>query len=189
MGVNTRSNDRLSCGADLADMVEQVADRRAVHLSGHQSACVVCQRALEELSSRWEFLRRYAAEPVPVPETLLSRVLGRVRAVATAEQYVVIPTSRGLTRISTWVVGRVAKASAARVSGVTGVTVLDVRLIEPQAEQGGLIVKLQLTVRYGWDLLKVSQEVRGAVAGGLSAWVGIGSSTVEISVGDIHVEA
>lgn len=189
MGVDMRSNDRLSCGADLADVVEQVADRRSADLSDHQSRCIACQSALAELSSRWELLRRYATEPVPVPRTLLSRVLRRVRAVATTEQYVVVPTSRGLTRISTWVIRRVAKTSAGRVSGVKGVTVRGVRLIDPHAEQGGLIVELQLTVRYGRSLAKVGQAVREAVSGELMASAGIGSSTVEIFVGDIHIEA
>lgn len=42
---------RLPCGANLDDLLEQVADGHAAELTVHQSRCVHCQAALTELAS------------------------------------------------------------------------------------------------------------------------------------------
>jgi hypothetical protein len=68
----------LPCGADLNDLVAQVADGVPGDLA-HQAGCPHCQAALAQLDELWSLVGRLARERVEVPERVDAVVLGRIR--------------------------------------------------------------------------------------------------------------
>ncbi len=62
-----RVGDRLPCGTDLEDLLDQVADGHSAERSTHQLTCAYCQSALDEIERLWEPVRRLAGERVVAP--------------------------------------------------------------------------------------------------------------------------
>lgn len=71
----------LACGANIDEVLEQVADGHGDQLTEHQQRCEYCQAALTEFTSLWSPVTRAAAMPVAVPLGLV----GTLTAAVTAE--------------------------------------------------------------------------------------------------------
>jgi hypothetical protein len=59
--------------------------------------------------------------PVAVPSDLLRTVIARVRRMAHSPRHVVASTARGVTSMTSWVVGILSSEAALRIPGVEGV--------------------------------------------------------------------
>lgn len=175
------TEDRLDCGRDVADLVEQVADGHATGRDEHQAGCPHCQAALTEIALHWSPVRDAVIEPVPVPAGLLAAITARVRTLAGTGRYAVRQTERGVTRIATWVLERAVARATARVPGVSGVVGRVVTVLANASGRPLVSVQVSLTGRYGAPLPAVAEAVRDAVR----AAVGV---DVEIDRIDVDIE-
>ena len=67
----------LACGAQVDDLLEQVADGNGDQLTAHQDDWVHCQAALTELSQLWALMFELADGPVTAPSTSVQRSKNR----------------------------------------------------------------------------------------------------------------
>ncbi|MBA2629872.1 MAG: Asp23/Gls24 family envelope stress response protein [Thermoleophilaceae bacterium] len=177
--------DRVPCGAELAALVEQVADGHAAQRSEHQLACPHCQVALVDLAARWAPVRSYADRPVAVPPTLVALVLRRVRACAEADRFVVLTTARGVARVSAWTLERMAALAAGRVAGVRAVVGRTVQLAPNPSGRPSVKVQLDITVAYGSSLVKVADAARREVVAEIESATGVLVQAVDVTVEDL----
>jgi len=70
----------LTCGADVDQLLEQVADGHADELTDHQSGCEYCQGALTEFTALWSPVALAAAAPFVVPVGLAGTLTAAVMA-------------------------------------------------------------------------------------------------------------
>ena len=116
MNANPR---RLPCGAEIEQLVAQVADTEPAADPAHQAHCPYCQATLRRLRDAWEDVHTLANQPVPIPPTLTAQIMARVRILARhATDSILLGHPRGETRISHALVGRVIQRVALTVPGV-----------------------------------------------------------------------
>ena len=116
MNANPR---RLPCGAEIEQLVAQVADTEPAADPAHQAHCPYCQATLRRLRDAWEDVHTLANQPVPIPPTLTAQIMARVRILARhATDSILLGHPRGETRISHALVGRVIQRVALGVPGV-----------------------------------------------------------------------
>lgn len=72
--------ENLACGADVDELLEQVADGHAEELTDHQSGCGYCQAALTEFTALWSPVAQAAAAPFAVPIGLAGTLTAAVMA-------------------------------------------------------------------------------------------------------------
>lgn len=186
------SADRLPCGADVDDLLAQVADGDAASRNPHQVGCPHCQAALAEYDEVFSSVRELASEPVPVPEAVLEEVLRRVRRSLPDSLYGVLPGPRGITRIAGHLVALTARTATERVHGVhVALAKTDGHPsdggTEVSAGVAGLSTALRVTVAAGWgeDLQDLADRIRNAVADAVRTTTGLQPVQIDIVIDDI----
>ncbi len=171
--------ERLPCGAQLAELIEQVTENVEPLDRAHQTICPHCQAALERIREAWRQVRGLAAEPVLVPSGLARRVMARIR---TQLGSVALPDEeRGHTRVDSRVITRVARNTARSVREVRFASVV----IAGGREGQPVTVRVRLVVAYGPALAPVADAVRVRVAEALLRVVGVEAAEVAVSVEDL----
>lgn len=157
------ASDRLPCGAQVADLIEQAADRGGWR-SPHQAACEHCQALLPQLERLWRPVRDLAAERVAVPEGLVAAVMYQVRRLVRAAWLGVHAGTRGTTRVARTAVAKLAALAARTVPGVGGVLSHVPEPAEPAEVAGGRTgLQLGLVTEYGQSIPAVAEAVRRSV--------------------------
>ena len=193
---------RLACGADVDELLEQVADGDAERLSSHQRNCPHCQAAIAEFRMLWAPVREYARQPVSVPRRLRASVLDRVDRLTHDVWHTLQLTELGTVRVAARVVATVARATAGKAPGVrvalgrsteSRTAELVARAtaghLHPHAAVGVLgrtaVVDLALAVSYGEPAHEVAHEVRRRVIAELKENIGLQSVTVNVVIDDV----
>lgn len=113
--------DVLPCGTAVDDLLDHVAD--GAPASRHAATCPHCRSRLRSLQHSWSAVAAARATATPPPAGLGERVIGRLRATWNAgDTDLVLPGSRGRTRVRPTAVVALALAAANRVPGVRGDT-------------------------------------------------------------------
>ena len=115
---STPSGDRLPCGAQVDELLEQVAEGHGGDLTDHQRGCVHCQAALGELQTFWQPAIAAAAVPVEVPTGLTGSIMNAVRRRAQNVWFTFEGTDGGAIRIAARIVAVIARDTARLVPGV-----------------------------------------------------------------------
>ena len=200
--TSAAGEDRLPCGAAVAELFEQVAEGRQGQLSAHEAGCAHCRAALAEVGELWAPIRKLAAEKVTAPPGMLAGVMARVRELAREVWYAVLPPDRGSTRIAARVIGVIARRAAASVPGVRvalgrSTDPARVRITRRATDQhaypgtavgiagGRVAVDLALAVGYGLSIPAVSARVQRAVISQVRAITGVRDIEVNVAVDDV----
>jgi uncharacterized alkaline shock family protein YloU len=186
------SADQLPCGAAIDDLVSQVAEGDAAVRTQHQAGCPHCQAALAEYDQLFSPVRELAAEPVPVPGTILEEVLRRVRGSIPDSDYGVLPGPLGVTRIARRLVEVTARVVTEQVPGVY---VALVRAEDGAADGSADVVagvagastalRITLAAAYGEDLQALTERVRLAVAQAVRATTGLQPVGIDVVIDDV----
>jgi uncharacterized alkaline shock family protein YloU len=193
---------QLPCGADVDELLEQVADGHAQRLSPHQRDCPHCLAAIAEFQVLWAPVQDYARQPVGVPRRLRAAVLEQVDRLAHDGWHTLHVTERGTIRVAARVVAAAAREAASQVPGVRAVlgrstepqiaqsvATATAGHLHPQAAVGVLgrtaVVELALAVSYGQSIHHVAFEVRRRVIAELNASIGLQSVTVNVVIDDV----
>jgi len=192
----------LACGADVDELIEQVADGRAAQLTEHQRECPHCQAALREFSLIWAPVRMVAAEPVRLPAAVRSAVLRQIRKLTADVWYTLEMADGGAIRIAARVVARIARDAArqvpgvrvvfgrsteSRIAGLAEAATLQHR--HPHAAAGVLgrtaVVDLALAAEYGQNLDTVARAVQDRAIADLRSQAGLKDITVNVTIDDV----
>jgi uncharacterized alkaline shock family protein YloU len=196
--VAARHAERLPCGAEVAALLDQVAQGRGAERTSHQAACPYCQALLPELDRLWTPVRQLAREQVVVPAAVLAVVMRRVRALVAAAWLGLRTGTRGTTRVGHWVVAKLASLAAREVPGIhqalTRVTppTPDPAAASPgaggtaEAGTGQTGIELRLVATYGEALPHVADAVRTNVIRRLQQLTGVQVTQVNIIVDDLR---
>ena len=200
------SNDTLACGADIDDLLEQAADRRAAQLTAHQHDCPHCQAALTEFARLWAPVHELAAQPVSVPAALKAAVAEHVRRLVADVWYTLQLNDGGSLRVAARVVATVARHAALGVPGVrvalgrsthskvaAAVEKATLGHRHPHAAVGVLgrtaVVDLALAVTYGEHVDTVARAVQHRAITELQRTIGLKDVTVNITVDDVIIDS
>ena len=192
----------LPCGAQVDDLLEQVADGHATDLDAHQQGCVHCQAALTELAAVWAPVAEKVATPVPVPAGLIAAVMSQIRVLVRDVWYTLQTTNLGGVRIAARIVAALARDAARTVPSVrvalgrstdSKLAALAERASlmhrHPNAAVGVLgrtaVVDLAVAVSYGDPVHDVARDVQRQVITALRDNVGLQTVTVNVTVDDI----
>ncbi len=196
---------RLACGADVDELLEQVAEGRGSQRDAHQGQCVHCQAAITELSTRWEPVAaatRHAPQP---PAELSSLVMQSIGRLVKDVWYTLQLTEHGTISVAARVVAKLARDAARRVPGVRValgrstesrlaaiVERATLRHRHPHAAVGVLgrtaVVELALAVEYGPAVHEVALAVRNEVSAELRRNLELDSVVVNVTVDDVSTE-
>ncbi|HEX8304040.1 MAG TPA: Asp23/Gls24 family envelope stress response protein [Jatrophihabitans sp.] len=196
------ASQHLACGADVDELLEQVADGDADRLSEHQRTCPHCQAAIAEFRVLWAPVQEYARQPVRLPQRLRASVLKQVDRLVHDVWYTLQLTDIGAVRVAARVVAAVARDAASQVPGVrvalgrsteSRIARLVSRAtsghLHPHAAVGVLgrtaVVDLALAVSYGQPVHEVALEVQRRVIAELKENIGLQSVTVNVTVDDV----
>lgn len=199
------AEDRLPCGTEVGQLLDQVDAGHAEQRTEHQRSCPFCQAALGELAELWEPLRELAADRVPVPPGLVAEVMAQVRQLASRVWFAVLPESGGVTRVAARVIAVIARQAACRVPGVVvalgNSTEHGAARAAAEATRGHrypgsavgvagshVAVDLALTTRYGASIPALAELVRRAVIRDVHAATGIEDVEVNVTVDDVATE-
>lgn len=188
------SADQLPCGADVDDIIAQLADGDAALRTPHQSDCPHCQAALAEYDQLLAPVHELAAEPVPVPDSVLEEVIRRFRGALPDSAYGVIPGPRGATRIAGHLVALTARTVAEHVPGVhVALAKADRHPSDPAdatavtAGVAGTSTALRIVVaaRWGEDLQALADSIRHAVEDAVRTTTGLRPVQIDIVIDDV----
>jgi uncharacterized alkaline shock family protein YloU len=202
--ASTRRAEHLPCGAEVAELVEQVAAGRGDQRSEHQVTCPHCSALLPELDRLWAPIGEFTREQVAPPPGLVTAVMRQVRRLVAAAWLGLRTSSRGTTRVARWVVARIAGLAARQVPGVHQVLahVADIDTARQPAPAGRnrrhrdvadvgagrTAIHLDLVTQYGESIPAIAQAVRHTVAKRIQDLTGLEVAEVNITVGDITPE-
>jgi uncharacterized alkaline shock family protein YloU len=192
----------LPCGADIDDLLEQVAAGRGGDRDAHQQDCVHCQAALAELASLWNPVSEAAATPVAAPPGLVAAVMSQIQTLARDIWYTLEVTETGAIRIAARIVAALARDSARMIPGVQVALGRSTQgrlaaLAEkatlghrhPHAAVGVLgrtaVVDLAVAVSYDQPVHQIARTIQRHVITTLREQVGLQSITVNVTVDDI----
>jgi uncharacterized alkaline shock family protein YloU len=186
------SADRLPCGADIDDLVAQVAEGGAADRTPHQTGCPHCQAALSEYDQAFAPVRELVSQPVHVPDAVLEEVLRRIRGSLSDPAYGVLPGPLGVTRIAGQIVALTARTATEQVPGVR----VALARTEPAATGpdtgitagvAGTSTALRITVAAAWgeDLHALADRIRGAVAHAVRTTTGLRPVEIDIVIDDV----
>lgn len=183
--------DQLPCGADLDDLVAQVADGNASHRTPHQDGCPHCQAALAEYDRAFSPVRELAAGPVAVPDAVLDEVLRRIRGSLSDLPHGVLPGPHGVTRIAGHVVALTARSVTEQVPGVH-VALARTEGRDPSTDPhpvvragvAGTSTALRITVAAGWgeDLHALADRIRRTVDQAVRATTGLRPVAIDVII-------
>jgi uncharacterized alkaline shock family protein YloU len=201
------SGERLTCGRQVDDVVAQVAAGHGGDRDAHQQNCPHCHAALAEYERLWAPLTELAAEKPSAPDTIVEKVLRRIRGAVEHADCGVLESSRGRTRISARVVVAVARESAQAVPGVRvalskhitrrtggrsdghdgGTAVNPAGGAEVVVGLAGRSTAIEITLAadYGADLHRLGEHVRAAVAAEIRALTDLEPVQVTVIIDDI----
>jgi uncharacterized alkaline shock family protein YloU len=199
-----RRAERLPCGAEVAELIEQVATGRGAQRSDHQTTCPHCSALLPELDRLWAPIGEFTREQVTPPPGLVAAVMGQVRRLVAATWLGLRTSARGSTRVARWVVARIAGLAARQVPGVHQVLahVADVdtaneptpgpgdrqRRDTADLGAGRTAIRLDLVTEYGESIPAIAQAVRHTVTKRIQDLTGLEVTEVNITVDDITSE-
>jgi uncharacterized alkaline shock family protein YloU len=198
------TSQRLACGMDVDELLEQAADGRAGQLTEHQRDCVHCQAALTEFSRVWEPVRHLAAQDVPLPAALKGAVARQISKLVADVWYTLELSDGGALRIAARVVAKVAREAARSVPGVRiafGRSIHEkmadlaetatLRHRHPHAAVGVLgrtaVVDLAIAVQYGQQLDLIGREVQRRAIEELRTQAGLRDVAVNVTIDDILI--
>ncbi len=168
----------------LEALIDQVAEDHPPPDAAHQASCAHCQAALVALGEAWGEVLALARQPVPVPAGLTEPIMKRITAlIARIGDSVVLIGSRGETRVSARVVGRVARAAALSVPGVVLPSAL--RIVVDRRDRGRVRLGLRLVIAFGPSIVALANAVRAQVSARVSAQIGARVAGVDIAIEDI----
>jgi uncharacterized alkaline shock family protein YloU len=205
----TRS-EQLPCGVTVSSLIEQVCDggSRTEHQTEHQQACPHCQAVLPELEQLWAPVRRLAADRVTAPPAMLATIMRRVRDLVARTWQTVRSSRRGTTRVTSWVVAKVAALAAHEVPGVravlshlvesgtnpgtnqskdSAVSTPPVKDADIEDERYQATVELDLITDYPIDIPQVTDAVRRNVMRQVKDLTGLEVTRVDISIEDVDI--
>lgn len=195
--------DHLPCGRPTEALLDLVLDGRAGEPTDerddHQRTCVHCRALAAEADQLWDPVRIEASRLESPPPDLLQAVTARVRALGRDPVHLVIPGSRGATRINTDVLRQIAERAA---GGVPGVAVALARRAHAAADvhpdDEGMdvdmgvgvsgrhtVLDLAVVTVYGAAIPAVAARAREAVRAALAAMTTATDVHVDIYVDDI----
>lgn len=121
-GTPDLTADRLPCGRSTDELLDLVLDGHAAppddRRDEHQRTCVHCRALAAEAERLWDPFRADAATLESPPVELLEAVIATVRTLGRDPVHLVIPGTRGATRISADAIRQIAERAAAAVPGV-----------------------------------------------------------------------
>jgi len=204
--------ERLPCGADLATLIDQVAEGLPPERPGHQETCPHCQAALRQLEQLWGVVSEVAREEVVRPRGLVENVVRRIRRelwalgqlpletiVPRLVRHALLAGPGGVTRIADTVVARLVARVVRETPGVYALSVRGVGAV-PGGDSGRLAargvaveveghhvqVQVRLVIEYGRSIPVLSAEVRRRVIGWVEAVTGLEPGQVDIAVEDVY---
>jgi uncharacterized alkaline shock family protein YloU len=195
----------LPCGAEVDQLLEQVADGRAADLDDHQRDCVHCQAAIAEFAALWAPVAEMAASPVPAPPGLTAAVMSQIRVLIRDVWYTLETTNLGAIRIAARIVAALARDRARMVPGVrvalgrsthSKMAALAERATfghrHPHAAVGVLgrtaVVDLAVAVTYGDPVHEVARDIQQQVIATLRDDVGLQTVAVNVIVDDVFTD-
>jgi hypothetical protein len=184
--------DPLPCGVRFDDLLDDLLDQVADGPAGmpvspqlprqlHQQSCPHCRAALDELGGVWAPVRALAAERVVTPNGLVGAVLRRIRTRGDAGWQATVANDRGVTRVSSAVIGEVARRAAADQPDV----VLALGRCRPADDAGGTVVDVRISVPIGAPIPTVARRVRAAVRRQVQGLTGVRVQAVDVTVIDV----
>lgn len=194
---------RLPCGQPIEALIDQVTDsHQRPATAAHQASCQHCRSELAELDRLWEPVRQLADEDVVVPERLVEDVIRVIRHMVYTGWHTLQYTARGATRISAWVVSRVAETAARKVPGVHRVHPTPLQVVpglpgapalpSPQPDTPAVevgeqqrAVDLELVAEYGVNLIELAESVRQQIVTALQLTTGLDVTEVNLHVVDV----
>jgi uncharacterized alkaline shock family protein YloU len=201
------SGGRLACGRQIDDVVAQVAAGQGGDRDTHQQNCPHCHAALAEYERLWAPLAELAAEKPGAPDSIVVNALRRIRGAVEHNDYGVLESPLGRTRISARVVVAVARESAQAVPGVrvalskhvTSRTAgrSDVHGPDTAVNPAGgaevvagvagrsTAIEITLAADYGADLHRLAEHVRAAVAAQIRALTDLEPVQITIIIDDV----
>ncbi|MBJ7604451.1 MAG: Asp23/Gls24 family envelope stress response protein [Candidatus Dormibacteraeota bacterium] len=194
--MSERLPAQLQCGAQLADLLEQVSTGQTKALTPHQIECPYCTAALNRLVNSWQDIERLRAEPVQPSPELLHRVMRRIWA-GLDDWQVELRGGRGMTRVSTAVLSSLAFWAAAAAPGVRQVFQAQSREVgiegpdRPKKRRQRLVsrenlrIEIELSIHYGFSALVVAEQVRRAVIAHVLETTGLDLPEVELTIADV----
>ena len=201
-GTPVTSLDRLACGADVDELLEQVAAGRSEALSLHQRDCVHCRPALRELQTFWAPVDAATSLSVPVPTGLTASIVAAVRRRVHDTWFTFEATDGGIIRIAARIVAVIARDTARQVPGVRVVLGRTseskmASLVEkatlghrhPHSAVGVLgrtaAVELAVAVTYGEPAPEVARQIQQTVIEALRRDIGLVGVNVNVIVDDV----
>lgn len=192
----------LPCGADVDELLEQVADGHADQPTDHQKTCAHCQAAIGEFTDLWDPVRQSAATAVPAPDEIRAAVMRLVRVLVQNVWYTLQLGDRGSTRVAARVVATIARDAARRVPGVrvalgrsthpriaAAVEKATRGHRHPDAAVGVLgrtaVIDLAIAVSYDDPVHQVAHQVQADVIAALRNGVDLKTVTVNVTVDDV----
>jgi uncharacterized alkaline shock family protein YloU len=188
--ASTRRAEHLPCGAEVAELVEQVATGRGNERTDHQVTCPHCSTLLPELDRLWAPVGEFTREQVTPPPGLVTAVMRQVRRLVAAAWLSLRTRSRGTTRVARWVVARIAGLAARQVPGVHQVLshVADIDTASQPAPAGHnrrTAIHLDLVTQYGESIPAIAEAVRHTVTRRIQDLTGLEVTEVNITIDDI----
>ncbi len=207
MSQNWRA-ERLPCGEELSDLVEQVADGRGNERTAHQRTCPWCPVALEDLVRLWGPVREFRDAEVEVPDRVVESIVRRVRHLVELGWITLHRTSEGITRVSGWMVAAIAELAADATAGVhrvgssVGRAAETLRAARPTGSRersavGGrafevgdfqAAVDLDVVTQFGPPIAEVGEAIRRSVRREVAQLTGLDVVEVNVRVTDVHVQ-
>lgn len=195
------TDESLACGAELASLVDQVADGLPPERPTHQETCPHCQATLQEINQLWSHVRELTREEIAVPSGIVERVIRRIveelralgrlvpleAVVPRLVRHALLHGPSGTTRIADRVV---AKLIARLVLDLPCVLSLGRagRAIDVEITGLEVTVDLRLVVSYGRRIPDVAAKVRAAVIRRVEALTGLEVREVNIAVESVEVD-
>ena len=183
---------RLVCGAEMDQLLEQVADGHAGDWDIHQRGCRYCQATLGELTAMWAPVVELATAPVTGSATVSTVVKSWIRQLGQETWCSVETTSRGLIRVAARVVTALARDSARMVPGVQVVlsrsacTATTVLTGHAASGPGGIVVDLIVVISNARPAPQVVREVQRRVAASLRTGLGLHTVTVNVTADNLY---
>ncbi len=177
-------NHTLPCGAGLDTLVEQVTEGTSSPDPGHQAHCPYCLTALRGFRQGWSDLQTLAHTPVPIPPSLSTRIMTRVRALARrAAQNILLAGPHGRTQISHQVIAQIARRLVLAIPDLLFASA------QPEPGETGDPTCVNLTLRlittYGPALHPLAAAVRSTLNRRLPGLTGAEIGTINITITDI----
>ena len=196
------TGERLACGCEVDEVLEQAADGHAGQLTEHQRGCPACQAALAEFSRLWEPVRGLAAEHVAVPAAIKAAVAYQIGKLVSDVGYTLHLADAGALRIAARVVAQIARDAANSAPGVEVAFGRSThRRIARTAEKATLrhhgrhaalgvlgstaVVDLAIAVHYDHQADKVAREVQRRAIAAIRTRAGLDNITVNVTIDDI----